>query len=152
MNHTDISIYRATLNVNQIKELVGGVGQVLLMALSYTVDKWGVHKLGVDEREPCKLCLVNVGDDQLVWWGELRLGACEELVKVFCSFSTLQRRQTEESTVTQIFYCRTTEATMWSSHNWKSSGSSLLNLKIWSWAPQRTMWKILLSPKEFLRI
>ncbi|TNN36596.1 hypothetical protein EYF80_053238 [Liparis tanakae] len=38
-------------------------------------DEHWVHKLRVDEREPCKLGLVDVGDDQLIWRCELRLSA-----------------------------------------------------------------------------
>lgn len=48
-----------------------------------------VYKLRVDEREPCKLSLVDVGDNQLIWWCELGLGASEELVKVLGCFATL---------------------------------------------------------------
>lgn len=47
-----------------------------------------MYKLWIDEREPCKLGLVDVGDNQLIWWCEHGLGACEELVKVLCSFPT----------------------------------------------------------------
>lgn len=50
-----------------------------------------MHELRVDEREACELGLVDVGDDQLVWWRELRLGASEELVEVLCRFAALWR-------------------------------------------------------------
>lgn len=52
-----------------------------------------MHKLRVDEGEVCKLLLVNVGDDQLVGWSELRLGAREELVKVLRRFAALEKRE-----------------------------------------------------------
>lgn len=53
-----------------------------------------MHKLRVDEGEIGKVGLVDVGDDQLVRRSELGLGACEELVKVLCSFATLEKRET----------------------------------------------------------
>lgn len=48
-----------------------------------------MYKLWVDEGEACELILVDVGDDQLVGWCELGLGAREELVEVLCRFATL---------------------------------------------------------------
>lgn len=51
-----------------------------------------MNKLRVDEREAGELGLVDVGDDQLVRWCELGLGAREELVEVLCSFSALEKR------------------------------------------------------------
>lgn len=52
-----------------------------------------MHKLRVDEGEIGKLGLVDVGDDQLVRGRELGLGAREELVKVLCSFATLEKKR-----------------------------------------------------------
>lgn len=43
--------------------------------------RW-VDELGVYEGESSKLALVDVGDDQLVRWGQHGLRACEEFVKV----------------------------------------------------------------------
>lgn len=67
------------------------------------IERW-VHKLRVDEREAGKLSLVDVGDDQLVWRGELGLGAREELVKVLCSFATLEERETGEGQIQTGMY------------------------------------------------
>lgn len=77
----------------------GGSSGAVSPSFSYAVTERWVYKLWVDEREPCKLGLVDVGDDQLVGWCELRLGAREELVKVLRSFATLQKRETEEGEV-----------------------------------------------------
>lgn len=55
-----------------------------------------MHKLRVDEGEAGELGLVDVGDNQLVWWCELGLGAREELVKVLRSFATLEKSDKEK--------------------------------------------------------
>lgn len=55
-----------------------------------------MYKLRVDESEPCELCLVDVGDDQLVWRCELGLGASEELVEVLRCFATLWTGEKEK--------------------------------------------------------
>lgn len=52
-----------------------------------------MHELRVDEGEAGELGLVDIGDDQLVGWRELRLSAGEELVEVLRSFAAL--RETE---------------------------------------------------------
>lgn len=52
-----------------------------------------VQKLRVDEGEIGEVGLVDVGDDQLVRRGQLGLRACEELVKVLCSFAALETRE-----------------------------------------------------------
>lgn len=51
-----------------------------------------MNKLRVDEGEAGELGLVDVGDDQLVRWCELGLGAREELVEVLRSFAALEKR------------------------------------------------------------
>lgn len=57
----------------------------------------GVHELGVDVREPFKICLVYVGNDQLIWRRQHRLSSCEELIEVFSPFAALQgKRKTEK--------------------------------------------------------
>lgn len=48
-----------------------------------------VDELRVDVGEAGELALVDVGDDQLVWWGQHGLGACEELVEVLRPFAAL---------------------------------------------------------------
>lgn len=67
----------------------GGTLHAGFRSSSCAVDQRQVYKLWVDEREPCELCLVDVGDDQLIWRCELGLGAGEELVKVLRSFAAL---------------------------------------------------------------
>lgn len=52
-----------------------------------------MHKLGVDIREPLEIRLVYVSNDQLIRWCQDRLPSREELVKVFCAFATLRRRE-----------------------------------------------------------
>lgn len=47
-----------------------------------------MEKLRVDVGEACKFALVDVGDHQLVRWGQHRLGTCKKLVKVFRPFAT----------------------------------------------------------------
>lgn len=59
---------------------------------SYHAVHGRMGELSVDKGEACKLALVDVGDDQLVGRGQHGLGACEKLVKVFCSFATLKQR------------------------------------------------------------
>ena len=58
-----------------------------------------VGELRVDEGEAIEVCLVDVGDDQLVRRGQLRLGAREELVKVLCCFATLHGRERDREIV-----------------------------------------------------
>lgn len=63
---------------------------VLSAPSSYHAVQGWVEELGVHVGEAGELALVDVGDDQLVGRGQHWLGACEELVKVFCSFATLK--------------------------------------------------------------
>lgn len=65
-----------------------GASLEVLPSFSYIVGLL-MFKLRVDEGEPSKVGLVDVGYNQLIGWCELGLGACEELVKVLCCFATL---------------------------------------------------------------
>lgn len=56
------------------------------------MERW-VDKLWVDVGEAGKLALVDIRDDHLVWWGQDRLGASEEPVKVLRSSAALQRER-----------------------------------------------------------
>lgn len=50
-----------------------------------------MDELGVDVGEASKLALIDVGDDELVWWSQHGLGAREKLVEVLGPFAALQR-------------------------------------------------------------
>lgn len=69
------------------------VGDCLRVSCSYHAVQGGMDELGVDVREAGELALVDVGDDQLVGRRQHRLGACEKLVEVFCTFATLKQRE-----------------------------------------------------------
>lgn len=61
-----------------------------LLPYSYHAVQGRMGELRIDVGKAGKLALIDVGDDQLVRRGQHGLGACEKLVKVLCSFSTLK--------------------------------------------------------------
>lgn len=65
-------------------------------AVSCYIFYKGVHELGVDVGEPFKICLVDVGNDQLIWRRQHRLSSREELIEVFSPFAALQGERKAE--------------------------------------------------------